>query len=138
MRSLLTCKSKAEYNTLCGLLIGTNRLVTRLYRDTNTFIANETPTIQRWAVHKRNPVIAAGLNKYCSLMAQRDWDILSRTSNAVEQSANKSYSYGTNLPLLAAIQMYNIFLTCSEHLANLARAHKLDLRDVGQYNARED
>jgi hypothetical protein len=67
-------------------------------------VVHELPAVRRWAKHKKNAVIAAGLNKHCSLMAEADWNALSKTSNAVEQSANKSYSYGKRLRLVRAIQ----------------------------------
>ena len=66
---------------------------------------NESEVIQRWALHKRNPVVAAGLNRNCGSIPQADWDELSRTSNAVEQAANKSYAFGKRLPLLIATHM---------------------------------
>jgi hypothetical protein len=68
------------------------------------FIVHELPAVRRWARHKKNLVIAAGLNKHCSLMSTNDWNALSKTSNAVEQSANKSYSYGKKPRLVRAIE----------------------------------
>ncbi|KAF2785525.1 hypothetical protein K505DRAFT_261890, partial [Melanomma pulvis-pyrius CBS 109.77] len=105
MRALLTCQSLEEYLELC-----------------NCLIMNESVPVQQWARHKKNAVIAAGLNKECSLISNSDWDMLSKTSNAVEQSANKSYSYGKRLRLLKAIQV----------------AHQLDLRDMSQYKSRDE
>ena len=67
--------------------------------------ANEAPIIQNWAKHKKNIVIASGLNRNISLIHQQDWDILRSTSNHVEQAAKKSYSYGKGLHLLPAIKM---------------------------------
>ncbi|KAF1976815.1 hypothetical protein BU23DRAFT_454833 [Bimuria novae-zelandiae CBS 107.79] len=105
MRDLLTCQSWEEYDTLCGLLI-----------------EHEAVPIRNWAKHKRNRVIAAGLNRHITKMAQRDWDILEETSNNVEQSAKKSYSYGKTLHLLPAIHM----------------ALKLDMRDIDQYRSHDE
>ncbi|KAF2003727.1 hypothetical protein P154DRAFT_80641 [Amniculicola lignicola CBS 123094] len=103
MRALLTCQSWEEYDTLCAQLI-----------------EHESPTIGSWAKHKRNAVIAAGLNRNITLMTQRDWNTLEETSNHVEQAAKKSYSFGKSLRLLPAI----------------LAAQLLDQRDIDQFNSR--
>lgn len=102
MKSLLTCKSQPEYEELCDLLI-----------------ANESQPIANWAIHKRHPVIASGLNKHCSLVNHKLFDSLRHHTNAVEQTANKSYAFSVRQYLLPAI----------------LGARKIDRRDVDQYFA---
>ncbi|KAF2463371.1 uncharacterized protein BDR25DRAFT_245849, partial [Lindgomyces ingoldianus] len=103
MRALLTCQSWEEYETLCVQLM-----------------ERESPTVSRWAKHKRNRVIAAGLNKNITLMTQRDWNVLEETSKNVNQAAKKSYSFRKALHLLPAI----------------LAAQKLDQQDIDQWNTR--
>ncbi|KAF2714917.1 hypothetical protein K504DRAFT_486708 [Pleomassaria siparia CBS 279.74] len=102
MRALLTCQSLDDYMELCDKLI-----------------VHELPAIQQWARHKKDAVVAAGLNKHCSLMAADDWDAVSKTSSAVEQSADNPCR--NSLRLLQAIQT----------------AHMLDMRDMNQFQSRE-
>lgn len=56
-----------------------------------------------WVQHKRNPVIAAGLNPNCSLIPQAIWVELRKHTNAVEQSHWKSYALGKQTTLVPAI-----------------------------------
>jgi hypothetical protein len=138
MRSLLSCTSKEDYNTLCDLLIGKLLHYTRYDSILNSLAENEIPSVADWVRHKRHPVTASGLNKYCSLMDQHDWDTLSKTASAVEQPAQEPYLYGTRPSLSAAIQMYNTIWTGCERVANLCRASSLDARDKQQYTAQEE
>ncbi|OKP09326.1 hypothetical protein PENSUB_5331 [Penicillium subrubescens] len=79
------------------------------------------PRFFDWAEHKAHEVIAAGLCKACSLIRPEFWDEVQNSTNAVEQSHNKSYSMGKYETLLGAIQGSRI----------------LDQRDMDQYTARE-
>ncbi|KAF2478233.1 uncharacterized protein BDR25DRAFT_309026 [Lindgomyces ingoldianus] len=105
MQALLTCESMEDYHTLGNLLR-----------------AQESAPIANWAAHKLIPVIAAGLNQHCSLIPKDVWNTMSPNSNAAEQAAEKSYSYGKGLPVLSAV------------LSGM----KLDQRDIDQLGARED
>ena len=69
-------------------------------------IANESQPIASWAIHKRHLVIASGLNKHCSLVNHELFDNLRHHTNAVEQTANKSYASGIRQYLLPAILGY--------------------------------
>lgn len=104
MRTLLHVNDWLEWEAHCNLLI-----------------RHEPEIVQNWARHKKNPVIASGLNQKCSLISLADWNLLSKSSNAVEQAANKGYSFGTRLSLLQAIQT----------------GMKMDAIDASQYNANE-
>lgn len=110
LNSLLTVRSSVEYSTLCKLLMEGSNPSTCSNPVANAFKESIPLDIQRWAQHKAHSVIAAGLNKHCSEMDPKDWDSLSKNSNAVEQAAKKSYSYGKNLQLLQAVLMYVIAL----------------------------
>jgi hypothetical protein len=68
-----------------------------------TCLEHEREDVRNWAVHKKHDVIAAGLNKFCSLMSRITWDQVRKHTNAVEQAANKSYAYGKRQDLLPAI-----------------------------------
>jgi len=68
-----------------------------------TLSAHESVPIQNWAKHKQHEVIAAGLNKHCSLIDHSIYDSIRNHTNAVEQTANKSYSFGKRQDLLAAV-----------------------------------
>ena len=54
-------------------------------------LAYENPCIAEWARHKKQPVIAASLNKFCLIMDHNLFDVTRRYTNAVKQSANKLY-----------------------------------------------
>jgi hypothetical protein len=62
-----------------------------------------------WAKHKLHPLIASGLNKHCSLIEKETYDEIRSHTNAVEQSANKSYSVGKRQDLLPAILGFVIY-----------------------------
>ena len=47
-------------------------------------IAHESRSVANWVRHKRHPVIASGLNKYCSLINHKLFDRLRHHTNAVE------------------------------------------------------
>ena len=47
-------------------------------------IAHESQSVANWARHKRHPVIALGLNKYCSLINYKLFNRLKHYINAVE------------------------------------------------------
>ncbi|KAF2809704.1 uncharacterized protein BDZ99DRAFT_387971, partial [Mytilinidion resinicola] len=83
MISLQHCQSAEEYMTLCDLLMNDK--------------------VQGWARHKRHPIIASGLNKYCSDVDPEIWDKLRKNTNATEQTHYKSDSMGRRLSLLRAI-----------------------------------
>ena len=69
-------------------------------------IAHESRSVANWARHKRHPVIASGLNKHCSLINHKLFDRLRHHTNAVEQTANKSYAFGIRQFLLPAVTGY--------------------------------
>ncbi|OXV07623.1 hypothetical protein Egran_04612 [Elaphomyces granulatus] len=116
MVSLLDCQSKEDYFHLCELLIE---------RESN-------PKVIDWVKHKRNPDIACGLNKFCSLIpypGQHGEDLevdifekLRNHTNAAEQTHNKSYAFGRRQTLLQGV----------------VSGRKLDIRDIDQHKARSD
>lgn len=111
MQALLTCTSQPEYMELCRLLM--SKLRPLLSLSILIYIAHEDDNIKRWAKHKKNEVIAAGLNKHCSLIDPQVYDRLRDNTNAAEQSANKSYSLGKKQDLLPAVLRYiQIFIEC--------------------------
>ena len=69
-------------------------------------IAHESQSVANWARYKRHPVIALGLNKYCSLINHRLFNRLQHHTNAVEQTANKSYTFDIQQFLLPAVIRY--------------------------------
>ncbi|EYE94136.1 uncharacterized protein EURHEDRAFT_458234, partial [Aspergillus ruber CBS 135680] len=103
MKSLLSCESEDDYYHLIALL-----------QD------NESSEIVQWAEHKKHPVIAAGLNKSCSLMNPTFFESTRNITNAVEQSHYKSYWMGVYDSLLGAT----------------LGSFTIDQRDIDQYNAR--
>lgn len=100
MESLLTCSTREEYFHLIDLLEGKrpNYLRTR----SNFYTAHKAPKVAEWARHKRHSVIAAGLNKACSLMKSEYFEKIRNITNAVEQSHYMSYYMGTYDTLLGA------------------------------------
>jgi hypothetical protein len=60
--------------------------------------------VVEWAKHKKEDVIAAGINQSCSFIDKIDWENARRQTNGVEVSHFKSNSFGRRLSLLAAIQ----------------------------------
>jgi hypothetical protein len=58
---------------------------------------------QAWAKQKKNPVIAAGLNPFCSLVPSSTWEKVRKHTNAVEQSHQKSYALGRQQALVPGI-----------------------------------
>ncbi|KMP09240.1 hypothetical protein CISG_04911 [Coccidioides immitis RMSCC 3703] len=105
MASLLDCHSQEDYMQLCNLLI-----------------AHENQKVQDWARHKKDIIIASGLNKHCSLIPEHIYERLRKHTNAAEKTHNKSYAFGKHESLLQA----------------LTSSWKLDKRDILQYYARED
>ncbi|KMU82187.1 hypothetical protein CIHG_10581 [Coccidioides immitis H538.4] len=97
MASLLDCHSQEDYMQLCNLLI-----------------AHENQKVQDWARHKKDIIIASGLNKHCSLIPEHIYERLRKHTNAAEKTHNKSYAFGKH------------------------DSWKLDKRDILQYYARED
>jgi hypothetical protein len=92
---------------------------TRLEHVLNIFLINleqGTLKMQFWAKHKKHPLIASGLNKYCSLMDPKTYEEVRSHTNAAEQSANKSYSVGMRQDLLPAIWG---FVTCLKRVLNI-------------------
>jgi hypothetical protein len=118
MEALLTCQSMDDYHALGNLLRGNSRPHEPVVMELLTCSETESLPIANWAAHKLIPVIAAGLNQHCSLIPKDVWDTMSPDSNAAEQTAEKSYSYGKGLPLLSAVlRSVNVhipLLTCSE------------------------
>lgn len=66
---------------------------------------DSTEPIRFWAIHKKLPCIASGLNASCSLMDNELFFQTRRHTNAVEQTHWKSTSLGKQLSILKAIQM---------------------------------
>ncbi|KAK2793175.1 hypothetical protein FQN52_001823 [Onygenales sp. PD_12] len=81
----------------------------------------ENEKVRNWAAHKKNQVIAAGLNKFCSLIPADVYDSVRNHTNAAEQTHNKSYAFGRGQTLLQGV----------------LSAWKLDTRDMIQYDARK-
>ncbi|OJD22190.1 hypothetical protein ACJ73_06466 [Blastomyces percursus] len=101
MCSLLTCTSEEDYMNLCDLLI-----------------ANESGNVAYWAQHKRNSIIAAGINGNCSLMPVSIYKEIQKHTNAVEQTHNKSLKWGRYGSLLGTV----------------LHGRTLDARDVDQHH----
>ncbi|KAA8651948.1 uncharacterized protein ATNIH1004_000848 [Aspergillus tanneri] len=83
---------------------------------------NNDEKIQQWAAHKADPVIAAGLNRFCSRMDSSIFQKAIPHTNAGEQSHQKGYMWGKKLSLVKAVE----------------RAYQLDSRDVDQYLSRNN
>ncbi|OJD09622.1 hypothetical protein ACJ73_10181 [Blastomyces percursus] len=101
MCSLLTCSSEEDYMNLCDLLI-----------------ANESDKVADWAQHKKNSIIAAGINENCSLMPVLVYKEIQKHTNAVEQTHNKSLKWGRYGSLLGTV----------------LHGRTLDARDVDQHH----
>ena len=56
--------------------------------------------------YKKHPVIALGLNKYCSLINYKLFNRLKYYTNTVEQSANKLYIFGIRQFLFPTVIKY--------------------------------
>ena len=69
-------------------------------------IVYKSELVVNWARHKRHLVIASGLNKHCSLINHKLFNKLRHYTNAVEQSANKSYALGIRQFLLPVVTRY--------------------------------
>jgi len=69
-------------------------------------IAYKFQLVANWVRYKRYLVIALGLNKYCSLINHKLFNRLRYYINAVEQTANKLYTFGIQQFLLPAIIKY--------------------------------
>lgn len=82
-----------------------NTITPALQPVANVFSAHERKSIADWAINKRTIVIASGLNKNITKIPRALWYKLEETSNHVEQTGKKSYSYGKRLHLLPAIIM---------------------------------
>jgi hypothetical protein len=67
------------------------------------YLETEDERTTGWVNHKRNPIIAAGLNPSCSLIPLEIWTNLRKHTNAVEQSHWKSYALGKQATLMPAI-----------------------------------
>lgn len=119
MAGLQTATSRAEYfTTINELQSKSEQLLICLSANVYEGIGNVN--VLNWAAHKALPYIAAGLNPNCSLMLPSRFQQAPRSTNAVEQSANKSYSGGRRLPLLPAIEW----------------GRNIDKRDCEQYRNR--
>ena len=68
---------------------------------------HSTEQIRFWAIHKKQPCIASGLNPSCSMMDNELFIQTRRHTNAVEQTHWKSTSLGKQLSILKAIHMYD-------------------------------
>ncbi|KAN0067108.1 hypothetical protein V8E54_014755 [Elaphomyces granulatus] len=81
--SLLDCQSNFTY-------------VNCLSRESN-------PKVIDLVRHKRNPDIACGLNKFCSLIPVDMFEKLRNYTNAAEQTHNKSHAFGRRQTLLQGV-----------------------------------
>ncbi|KAJ5111672.1 hypothetical protein NUU61_001571 [Penicillium alfredii] len=88
LNAILSAKSEAEYYEIIDLIIE----------------HEEDEKFKDWATHKAHPVIAAGLNKACSLIDPEFYDTFRNSTNAVEQTHWKSYFTGIYTSLLGAIR----------------------------------
>jgi hypothetical protein len=69
-------------------------------------IAHKSQSVTNWAKYKRHLVITLGLNKHCSLINHELFNKLRHYINAVEQIANKLYTFSIQQFLLPAIIRY--------------------------------
>lgn len=67
--------------------------------------AKYTKKIANWAEHKKHIHVSSAICKCMSLMTPEIWEITRPHTNAVEQSAQKAYSYGKHLSLHEAIRV---------------------------------
>lgn len=74
---------------------------------------------RNWAIHKKNPVIAAGIVQCCSEMSKEAWEKLESHSNAAEQAGQKGYKTGKHVSILEATR----------------NAHQMDLQDMKEFEA---
>ena len=63
-------------------------------------------SVTNWVRYKKYLVITLGLNKHCSLINYKLFNILRHYTKAIEQTANKSYAFGIRQFLLPAIIKY--------------------------------
>ena len=106
MRQLPFCQSKAEYYELIQLLKG-NLLTIYWVYITNVLLgsAQSSDSVVNWAIHKEQPSIASGINRFCSEMDPALFEKVRDHTNAAEQTHYKSNALGRRLPLLRAIEM---------------------------------
>ncbi|KAA8646684.1 uncharacterized protein ATNIH1004_005359 [Aspergillus tanneri] len=106
MMALLDCKSEEDYIELVQHLLHT---------------ADPESKHEGWALHKADPVIAAGLNKSRSRMDSEDFDEATAHTNAAEQTHEKGLAMGRALSIVKAVQT----------------GYHLDKRDMAQYDTRD-
>ncbi|KAJ6133753.1 hypothetical protein N7523_000075 [Penicillium sp. IBT 18751x] len=106
--NLLYCESKDDYLKLIQLII------------------DNQPWLRDWAIHKRHPVIAAGLCQACSLMKPEFWSKIRLHTSAVEQSHYKSYFMGTYTSLLGAIHGSRPLDECDAEQCNVRVSSGID------------
>ncbi|KAA8650978.1 uncharacterized protein ATNIH1004_003669 [Aspergillus tanneri] len=106
MMALLDCESEEDYIELVQHLLHT---------------ADPESKQEGWALHKADPVIAAGLNKSRSRMDSEDFDEATAHTNAAEQTHEKGLAMGRALSIVKAVQT----------------GYHLDKRDMAQYDTRD-
>ncbi|KAA8646719.1 uncharacterized protein ATNIH1004_005394 [Aspergillus tanneri] len=106
MMALLDCESEEDYIELVQHLLHT---------------ADPDSKQEGWALHKADPVIAAGLNKSRSRMDSEDFDEATAHTNAAEQTHEKGLAMGRALSIVKAVQT----------------GYHLDKRDMAQYDTRD-
>jgi hypothetical protein len=83
-------------------------------------------------------VIASGLNKNITLMSRESWYKLEETSNYIEQTGKKSYSYGKKTLCLASNYDVSLFKLRSRRVPQINRGMKLDNGDINQMSVRDE
>jgi hypothetical protein len=69
-------------------------------------ITHKSQSVTNWVRYKKYLIIALGLNKYCSLISYQLFNRLKYCINAMEQSANKLYTFSIQRFLLPTIIRY--------------------------------
>lgn len=60
-------------------------------------------SVRNWAIAKKNAVVRAATCRGATEMDIAVWNEVRNHTNAVEQTHNKSYSFGRQRPLLEAV-----------------------------------
>lgn len=68
-----------------------------------SYPAEERESVRNWAQTKKSRVIRAATCRGATLMNLDTWNEVRNHTNAVEQTHNKSYSFGRQRPLLEAL-----------------------------------
>lgn len=113
MASLLNAPSRDSYDEVIAALQGMKCFPTSDQPVTDHYLDHVNPKVRNWAEHKASNIIAAGLNKNCSLMRPECFENATHNTNASEQTHWKGLNFGgKKQSLLKCIQSYvNQFLS---------------------------